>query len=72
MGLSERITESVMSRDSDIMVIRAMGNLDLDHRARGGISIDISLLDKHTARPQLPIYGSPVKDVGDSTGTASF
>lgn len=46
------------------MVIRTMRNLDLDHRPRRGIA-NISLLNKHTARPELPIY-DPIKDVAHS------
>ena len=49
------ITKSVLSRDSDIMVIRAMGDLDLDHEPRSGIT-KLSLLDKHSTRPHLPVY----------------
>ena len=48
------ITKSRLSRDGDIVMIRTMGDLDLDHRTRSSIP-SIPLLDKHTTRPEFPI-----------------
>lgn len=59
--IKKMITKCGLSMDNDIMVIRTMRNLDLDHRPRRGIP-NVSLLDKHSTRPQLPIY-LPIKPI---------
>lgn len=49
------ITKSWSRMNNNIVVIGIMRNLDLDHRPRRGIP-NVSLLDKHATRSELPIY----------------
>lgn len=53
--MNAMITKSWSRMYSDIMVIRIMRNLDLDHRPRRGIG-SVSFLDKHATGSELPIY----------------